>query len=161
MHGILPKVVEISQITTEYKQPLRNYTSFCDLICLGMHSNMMLRFMVQAFQDPPLCSSTRPARSWFNLSFFLRFLIFLSPPFAWTIKIWPPQKVCLIWSSQTKTDLPFVGLAIFYKFDFLLQLNLHIWTLLSSFLFSLLKNKLVYRCLFRFCLQYKKMCVDR
>jgi hypothetical protein len=23
-----------------------------------MHSNVMLRFMVQAFQDPPLCSST-------------------------------------------------------------------------------------------------------
>ncbi len=28
------------------------------LICLGMHSNVMLHFMVQAFQDPPLCSST-------------------------------------------------------------------------------------------------------
>ena len=25
------------------------------MICLGMHSNVMLRFMVQAFQDPPLC----------------------------------------------------------------------------------------------------------
>jgi hypothetical protein len=25
---------------------------------LGMHSNVMLRFMVQAFQDPPLCSRT-------------------------------------------------------------------------------------------------------
>ncbi len=33
-------------------------TSFCHMICLGMHSNVMLRFMVQAFQDPPLCSST-------------------------------------------------------------------------------------------------------
>jgi hypothetical protein len=29
------------------------------MICLGMHSNVMLRFMVQAFQDPPLCSSTQ------------------------------------------------------------------------------------------------------
>ncbi len=28
------------------------------MICLGMHSNVMLRFMVQAFKDPPLCSST-------------------------------------------------------------------------------------------------------
>ncbi len=28
------------------------------MICLGMHSNVMLHFMVQAFQDPPLCSST-------------------------------------------------------------------------------------------------------
>ncbi len=28
------------------------------MICLGMHSNVMLRFMVQAFQNPPLCSST-------------------------------------------------------------------------------------------------------
>jgi hypothetical protein len=25
---------------------------------LGLHSNMMLRFMGQALQDPPLCSST-------------------------------------------------------------------------------------------------------
>ncbi len=28
------------------------------MICLGMHSNVMLRFMVQAFMDPPLSSST-------------------------------------------------------------------------------------------------------
>ncbi len=28
------------------------------MICSGMHSNLMLRFMVQAFQDPPLCRST-------------------------------------------------------------------------------------------------------
>jgi hypothetical protein len=28
------------------------------MLCLGMHSNVMLRFMVQAFQNPPLCSST-------------------------------------------------------------------------------------------------------
>jgi hypothetical protein len=28
------------------------------MICLGIHSNVMLRFMVQAFQDPPLCSGT-------------------------------------------------------------------------------------------------------
>jgi len=28
------------------------------MLCLGMHSNVMLRFMVQAFQDPPLCRST-------------------------------------------------------------------------------------------------------
>ncbi len=27
------------------------------MICLGIHSNVMLRFMVQAFQDPRLCSS--------------------------------------------------------------------------------------------------------
>ncbi len=53
MHGILPKVVEI---TIQCKQQLR--TPFCHMLCLGMHSNMMLRFMVQALQDPPLCSST-------------------------------------------------------------------------------------------------------
>ncbi len=29
------------------------------MLCLGMHSNVMLRFMVQAFQDPPLCSITK------------------------------------------------------------------------------------------------------
>jgi hypothetical protein len=28
------------------------------VLCLGMHSNVMHRFMVQAFQDPPFCSST-------------------------------------------------------------------------------------------------------
>jgi hypothetical protein len=28
------------------------------VLCLGMHSNVMLRFMVQALQDLPLCSST-------------------------------------------------------------------------------------------------------
>jgi hypothetical protein len=33
-------------------------TPFCHVRCLGMHSNVMHRFMVQAFQDPPLCSST-------------------------------------------------------------------------------------------------------
>jgi hypothetical protein len=29
------------------------------VLCLGMHSNVMHRFMVQAFQDPPFCSSTQ------------------------------------------------------------------------------------------------------
>jgi len=29
------------------------------MICSGMHSNVMLRFMVQAFQDPQLCSSNK------------------------------------------------------------------------------------------------------
>jgi hypothetical protein len=29
------------------------------MLRLGMHSNVMLRFMVQALQDPPLLSSTR------------------------------------------------------------------------------------------------------
>jgi hypothetical protein len=28
------------------------------MICLGIHSNVMFRFMMQAFQDPPLRSST-------------------------------------------------------------------------------------------------------
>jgi len=31
---------------------------FCHVLCLGMDINVMLRFMVQALQDPPLCSST-------------------------------------------------------------------------------------------------------
>jgi hypothetical protein len=29
------------------------------MLRLGIHSNVMHRFMVQAFQDPPLCSSTK------------------------------------------------------------------------------------------------------
>jgi hypothetical protein len=28
------------------------------MLCLGIHRNVMHRFTVQAFQDPPLCSST-------------------------------------------------------------------------------------------------------
>ncbi len=28
------------------------------MLCVGMHCNVMLRFIVQAFQNPPLCSST-------------------------------------------------------------------------------------------------------
>jgi hypothetical protein len=28
------------------------------MVCLGMHSNLMIHLMVQAFQDPPLGSST-------------------------------------------------------------------------------------------------------
>jgi hypothetical protein len=27
------------------------------MLCLEMHSNVMLHFMVEALQDPPLCSS--------------------------------------------------------------------------------------------------------
>jgi hypothetical protein len=50
MHG---KVVEIfSIINNEGAKPL------CHMVYLGMHSNVMLRFMVQALQDPQLCSST-------------------------------------------------------------------------------------------------------
>ncbi len=29
------------------------------MICLGIHSNVMLCFMVQELQDPPLCGSTK------------------------------------------------------------------------------------------------------
>ncbi len=54
MHDILPKVVEI---TIQCKQQFRT-TPFCHMLCLEMHSNMMLRFIVQALQDPALCSST-------------------------------------------------------------------------------------------------------
>jgi hypothetical protein len=53
MHGILPKLVEL---TILYKQQLRNNTILACAL-LEMHSYMMLRFMVQALQDPPLCSS--------------------------------------------------------------------------------------------------------
>jgi len=28
------------------------------MLCLGIHSNVMHRFMVQVFQDPQFCSST-------------------------------------------------------------------------------------------------------
>ena len=33
-------------------------TPLCHLLCLGIHSNVMLRFMVRALQDPPICSNT-------------------------------------------------------------------------------------------------------
>jgi len=39
-------------------------TPFCHMICFGMHSNEMLRFMVQVFQNPPLCSSTFCTEYW-------------------------------------------------------------------------------------------------
>jgi hypothetical protein len=52
MHGIKPKVVEI---TIWYKQQT---TPFCHMLGLGMHNNVILCFMVQALQDPSLCSST-------------------------------------------------------------------------------------------------------
>jgi hypothetical protein len=29
-----------------------------NMVCLGIHQNVIHRFMVQALQDPPLCSST-------------------------------------------------------------------------------------------------------
>jgi hypothetical protein len=49
MHGILPKVAEIS---IKYNQQLRNSTILSRAL-FRMHSNVMLRFMVQALQDPP------------------------------------------------------------------------------------------------------------
>ncbi len=52
----------------------------------------------------------------YNLFFFLNFLIFLFPPFALTIKIWPPQKVCLMMITD-KDGLIIRRIAIFYKFD--------------------------------------------
>jgi hypothetical protein len=61
MHGILLKVIEI---TIKYKQQLK-ITPFCHMLCLGMHSNVMHRFMVQAFQDPTLCTVAA-----FNCAFF-------------------------------------------------------------------------------------------
>jgi hypothetical protein len=54
MHGILPKVVES---TINYKQQLRNNTILSRAL-LRNAQNVMLRFMVQAFKDPPLCSNT-------------------------------------------------------------------------------------------------------
>ncbi len=40
------------------KATIKEQHAFCHVFCLGIHSNVMLRFMVQALQDPPLCSST-------------------------------------------------------------------------------------------------------
>ncbi len=48
MHGILPKVVEI---TIKFKQQLRNNTILSRVLCLKLHSNVMLRFMVQALHS--------------------------------------------------------------------------------------------------------------
>jgi hypothetical protein len=42
------------------------------MLCLGMHSYVMLRFMVQAFQDPPLCSSIIPEVGKQTFSLFIR-----------------------------------------------------------------------------------------
>ncbi len=67
MNGKLPKVVEI---TIFYKQQLRNNT--IHMLCLGMHVNVMLRSMVQALQDLPLCSST-DSSSFSTLMFILIF----------------------------------------------------------------------------------------
>ncbi len=40
------------------------------MLCLGMHSNVMLRFIVQVLQDPPLCSSTHNTFNQKPLSFY-------------------------------------------------------------------------------------------
>ncbi len=50
----IPKVIEI---TINIGNNLGT-TLFCHVLCLGMHSSVMHRFLVQAFQDPPFCSST-------------------------------------------------------------------------------------------------------
>ncbi len=50
----IPKVIEISIKRNNNKKT----TPFCHVLCLGMHSNVKHRFMVQAFQDPPVCSIT-------------------------------------------------------------------------------------------------------
>ncbi len=58
MHGILPKVMEIN---IKYKLQLRNNNISSRALFRDahfLHSNVKLRFMVQALQDPPLCSST-------------------------------------------------------------------------------------------------------
>ncbi len=50
----IPKVIKIT-ININNNE---GTTPFCHVLCLGMHSNVMHRFMVQAFQDAPFCSST-------------------------------------------------------------------------------------------------------
>jgi hypothetical protein len=53
------KWLKVVEITTVFGINCNQGTSpFCHVLCLGMHTNVMLRFMVQALQDPPLCSST-------------------------------------------------------------------------------------------------------
>ncbi len=79
MHGILPEVVEI---TTYYKQQLRNnIILWRDLFRNALHSNVMLRFMVQAFQDPPLCSSTYKTKFNTHVGLFL-FIPSSHPPLS-------------------------------------------------------------------------------
>jgi hypothetical protein len=55
MHVILPKVAEI---TILYKQQLRKSTILSGALFRNAQYNVMLRFMVQALQDLPLCSNT-------------------------------------------------------------------------------------------------------
>ncbi len=50
----IPKMIEI----TIKRNNNKGTTPFCHVLCLGMHSNVMHRFMVQSFQDPPFCNST-------------------------------------------------------------------------------------------------------
>ncbi len=47
-----------------YKEQFYGTTPFCHMLCLGIHSNVMHRFMVQGFQDPPFCSTTSPCLLW-------------------------------------------------------------------------------------------------
>ncbi len=59
MQRKLSKGVEIN---IKYKLQLRNSTILSRALFRNAQYNAMLRFMVQALQDPPLCSST--AGSW-------------------------------------------------------------------------------------------------
>jgi hypothetical protein len=50
-------ITKVVYITIYYKQQLRNNTILSHDLFRNAHSNVMLCFMMQAFQDPPLCSS--------------------------------------------------------------------------------------------------------
>ncbi len=56
------------------------------MLCLGMQRNVMLRFMVQRFQDPPSCSSSLPTPLLFTSFFPLIFTFITSfyPPLPHT-----------------------------------------------------------------------------
>jgi hypothetical protein len=51
------------EITIYFKLQLSN-SSILSRALLRMHSNVMLRFLVQALQDPPLCSSINFSSLW-------------------------------------------------------------------------------------------------
>ncbi len=40
------------------------------MLCLGMHSNVMLRFMVQALQEPMLCRLGSFMSPWYGMKLY-------------------------------------------------------------------------------------------
>jgi hypothetical protein len=65
-----------------------------NVVCLEIHRNVIHRFIVQALQDPPLCSSTDNICTYFVVSFMLSIVLSFDvivycyhfPPFFFFLK---------------------------------------------------------------------------